>query len=557
MRRILELPFWRSPMVAAGLVALSCMLCVATYRVFGNTWDEPEHLAAGIELLDRGQYPYDLEHPPFGRLAIALGPYLAGLRASAQPDPNGEREGIELLYRSADFDRTLGLARLGVLPFLAALLGATWLWARRWLGADHALLALAFLATTPTVLGHGALATLDVPGTAMCLVALCCLIRWFETASLRDGVLLGAATGLAVATKFYAIPYLAICGAALAALRLLLGRLPQPGGDPAHRTRHHASGLVALATAALACGLTYGEGFERLDERANNLDEALEYVFGSQGPLHDLAFTLARHLPVPIAFEKFVLGIKAVAWHNDHGHLSYFLGEVSRTGWWYFYPVDLAVKTPLPLLLLGLPGLALLARRGLRERSWILAGVPTCFVVLLAFCCFYSQINIGVRHVLILYPLLALGAAEAVVTAWRGSRAAVSRTALAGVVGWQLLLPWSAFPDYLPYFNVLAGSRPERIVVDSDLDWGQDLRRLERAVNALAVPQLWIAYRGNADLSREPLPPYRELAPRQPVRGWVAISLLARAEARGGYDWLDRFRPVSRVGKSIDLYFIP
>src|SRR5881275_819037 len=87
--------------------------------------------------------------------------------------------------------------------------------------------------------------------------------------------------------------------------------------------------------------------------------------------------------------------------------------------------------------------------------------------------------------------------------------------------------------------------------------WGQDLRRLELRAAQLRIAQLSLAYRGTADLSREPLPPFVNLAARRPASGWVAIFALARTRAPEDYAWLDAYQPVERVGKSIDLYYIP
>src|SRR6267378_7491945 len=82
----------------AMIILVSCLLSATTWRVYFHTWDEPEHLAAGVELLDRGQYEYDTEHPPIARALIALGPYLAGARSFGTPPPNGTQEGIDILY---------------------------------------------------------------------------------------------------------------------------------------------------------------------------------------------------------------------------------------------------------------------------------------------------------------------------------------------------------------------------------------------------------------------------------------------------------------------------
>jgi hypothetical protein len=184
-------------------------------------------------------------------------------------------------------------------------------------------------------------------------------------------------------------------------------------------------------------------------------------------------------------------------------------------------------------------------------------------VAILIFASAFSHINIGIRHVLILYPLLALGGAWVVTRSWQAlrrmpdrRRAAAGTMLLAAVLTWQLSTLWTAWPDYLAYFNETV-SHPERVLVDSDLDWGQDLRRLEARAKALRIPRLSLAYRGTADLNREPLPPLVILPPHHPTTGWVAVSQLARTRNLSDYAWLDAYQPVEHIGKSIDLYYIP
>ncbi|HEY6353767.1 MAG TPA: phospholipid carrier-dependent glycosyltransferase, partial [Burkholderiaceae bacterium] len=187
------------------------MLAAGCWRVYSNTWDEPEHLAAGVELLDRGIYEYDTEHPPLGRIFMALGPYLAGARSFDTPGPEGTGEGVDILYSGGNYERYLTLARLGMLPFLALLLFVTWLWARA-LFASHgtALLAVLLLASAPPILGNGALASLDVAAAATMLLAFYALQRWIVSGSHKDAVFFGLAAGVAVATKFSAVPFVGL-----------------------------------------------------------------------------------------------------------------------------------------------------------------------------------------------------------------------------------------------------------------------------------------------------------------------------------------------------------
>ena len=113
------------------------------------------------------------------------------------------------------------------------------------------------------------------------------------------------------------------------------------------------------------------------------------------------------------------------------------------------------------------------------------------------------------------------------------------------------------WPDYLAYFNPFA-LNPERLLVDSDLDWGQDFKRLKLRLAALQVPAVSLAYLGTADLPREGLPSYTLMTnPKQPTTGWIAVTALARAYAPGHYAWLRAYPVRERVGRTIDLYYIP
>src|SRR3954463_9292616 len=104
------------PWLILAVCALAGVLrMVSTYRVFNQTWDEPAHVAAGMQWLDRGGYTYEALHPPLARVMVALGPRLAGIRSAGQE--NVWLEGTAILYAGGRYDRNLALARLGVLPF--------------------------------------------------------------------------------------------------------------------------------------------------------------------------------------------------------------------------------------------------------------------------------------------------------------------------------------------------------------------------------------------------------------------------------------------------------
>jgi hypothetical protein len=578
------------------LILFACVLATGCWRVYSNTWDEPEHLAAGIELLDRGKYEYDTEHPPLGRVFLAIGPYLAGAHSFGTPPPEGTPEGLHILYMKGAYWRDLTLARLGMLPFLVLLLIATWLWARRLLSSEGAaLLAVVLLISVPPVLGHAALASLDVAAAATTLLALYVLQRWITSARVADAALFGLTAGLAVVTKFSSVPFLAISLVVLAlthwAVSARGARAPPQAADPGAAAASWRTRTVGLLIAALVALLPVWIAYDpRVSDPAGvafRFNWAVSYLLQQHGVSHAFG-VLFSHLWLPRELKDLVNGMVAVKAHNDSGHLSYLLGQVRMTGWWYFYLVALAVKTPIPLLVAGPIGMAWLAVSGFRRGdSWAVAPLALVVAILL-FASAVSHINIGIRHILIVYPFFAVGGAWLTVRAWRAIRsrqksegghassdsAIVSQTAnyrakdlqnprtvlataaLALALLWQLSPLWRAYPDYLPYFNETV-VHPERVLVDSDLDWGQDLHRLEVRAAQLRIGRLNLAYRGTADLRREPLPQLHVLPPRERVSGWVAISQLARTRNHADYAWLDAYRPIERVGKTIDLYYLP
>ena len=447
------------------------------------------------------------------------------------------------------------------------LLLATWLWARKLFESDHAsLLAVLLLASVPPILGHAALATLDVAAAATTLLALYSLENWLTSGRWEEAALFGVTSGIAVATKFSAVPFIGLSLVVLGAVQgLNSGRVTW--GTHVHHPwwvlRSRAIGAVLAGLAALVPLLAvYAVRSPDVSGVEVRYEWAVDYMLSRDGFDHLLGVWLS-HLWLPRELTDLFNGVIAVKAHNDAGHRSYLLGQVSSNGWWYFYLVALAVKTPLPLLAGGSAGLAWLARTGWRERDgWALAPLVLVLTIL-GFASLFSRINIGIRHVLILYPFMALGAAYLVWRSWQligtlaDARLRLAANALLVVLLlWQFSTLWRAYPDYLPYFNETV-REPQKVLVDSDLDWGQDLKRLETRAASLRIPLLHLAYQGTADLAREPLPPFEVLKPHQPVSGWVAISALARTRNPEDYAWLDAYRPSERIGRTIDLYYIP
>src|ERR1044071_7030544 len=173
-------------------IVLGAVRIVATYPAISITFDEPAHIAAGMQLLDKDKFAYERLHPPLARVAAALGPYLAGYHS--QNGGNMWIEGRRLYYDYAGGhpdSLMLTLARLGILPFFVACLALVWLWTDRYIGAVEGALAVIALGNLPLLLAHSGLATTDAPLAATCTAAFFAFLLWLDRTSITRGVLVG------------------------------------------------------------------------------------------------------------------------------------------------------------------------------------------------------------------------------------------------------------------------------------------------------------------------------------------------------------------------------
>jgi len=547
--------------IAAVLLALIAVArIVSTYHVFSQSTDEPDHLGPGMEWLQYGTYTFEPLHPPLARVAVSLGPYLAGLRL--KDHRNLWTEANELLQLNGRYLYNLALARAGILPFFLLAVFLVWYWARTRYGEAPALIAVLLFTTTPVILGHAGMATTDMPEVATFILAVLACVAFLERPSFALAGIVGATGALAVIAKFSGVVFLIASYVFLLLSRWVLsGRKRQ---EPNATTRLGWAAMIAVAVAAafLVIWAGYRFSLSAATSVADRPHYSIDQMVGTKGALHDAAYKIAElpFAPAPAFFQ----GLAKVRFKNFTGHRSYLLGEVRQTGWWYFFLVAVAVKSTIPFLILAFVGTCYLCKSAWLKHDWILAA-PIVISIAVLLVCMRSHINIGVRHILPMYPLLAIAAGVATCRLWRNeNHRYVARAIVAALLVWQVMASVRSHPDYLAYFNEFADSHPEKILIDSDLDWGQDLLRLSTVLHERHIEQVSIAYAGskNLDLNNFGLPRFSVLPPHQTTTGWIAISFLCLKVGELGdpidsYAWLERYKPVVRVGRSILLYYIP
>jgi Dolichyl-phosphate-mannose-protein mannosyltransferase len=546
------------------LVGIGVGRIALTYKVFTQTNDEPFHIACGMRWL-RGTFVGCVEQPPLALVAAAIGPYLDGT-----PDPaleNAWDEGNAILHNRDTYMRTLRLARVGILPFFIIASVVLWRWTKSLFGEPAALFATLLFTSLPPVLAHAGLATTDMAFTAFFLCALYSFTRWLWQPNLPRTALFGLCLGLAVLSKFSTFVFLPSCVVGILALLWLIKRPDFKTIKSAIRRRTpHLLISLMLASALIWAGYRFSA-----TPLTNPKDEpqevirllGIDRVFSEGSRLRELAYRLVE---APIPGSHLVEGLRVLRAHNASGQNTYLLGEYSHDGWWYFFIVVLLVKTPIAFLLLFSLGVLYLLqdrKRGNWERL-----APIVYAISILISVLPSRINLGVRHILAIYPMLAMISGYGLATLFRPARTPILVALAIGLLLWNSVSSALVHPDYLAYFNEFAGGEPDKILVGSDLDWGQDLQRLSEQLRELGIKKVNLAYFGTADLSRHGLPDFQLLVPYQPTHGWIAISestlkmvgkMIARAKGRstGAFDWLENYKPVHRIGKSIRLYYVP
>lgn len=537
------------------VIAFGCLRIVATYEHFWQTWDEPAHIANGLQWWEKGRITHERLHPPLARIAMAAGPYFAGLRGSPGA-PDHWIDGNALLHQQGLYERNLALARLGILPFfvIASLVVAAW--TARCAGRAASLVAAFLFGLLPPVLAHGGVASLDMACAALVCAALYAFVLWLEKPDVFHALFLGVVCGLAASAKFTAIVFLA---AGFLAVLLLCWRFRPLPVSRTRFSRRAFSGLVALSAAVISVWSVYRFSLGTIEE--SGAGENLQVVLVALGPAASLARAVATSLPLPAV--DFFWGLFDVfCFRRDAGHLTYFLGGIGKRGWWLFYPVMLLVKTPVAFLLLTAIGLCAAIRSTASIplfRSPIIPLAAAGTVVVTGV--FFTPHN-GLRQILAVYPLLSVVAACGAARIFRRSRyAGLSRFAAIALVGACAASSLKAHPDYLAYFNPLAGKEPSAIAVNSDLDWGQDLKRLAKAARCRGIDRLSLQYNGSKaiDMSSFPLPDSVELPAYERPQGWVAISRQKILLGTGvpPYDqfaWLATEEPVEKIGGSMLLF---
>lgn len=581
----------RRTLLAVVLLLLSFVgLAVTSLRSKSVTTDEIVYITAGYYHLTTGRFDFNGTNPPLMKVIAALPllfvrpelPDMAGNPAEWDEVQQWQYARRFLYSNSVDAEVILTLARLPIV-MLGVLLGVLiFVWSRRLYGDRSALLALTLYAFSPNILAHTRLATQDLGLALMFTWALYALWRHSLAPSRKTATWFGIAVGLAVLTKTTAL-FLMPIAVIFAAIEVF-----RPGETgiwrdaPLVHATESTRGKKLLSYAWLfvvACVLglivlQLGYLFENTFQpiaRYVHRERMLTRLHADFEPLRTIAGGLLA-IPVPLP-GPFVELLKFQLNRIATGNHMFFAGELSQTGWWYLTPFAFLVKTPIPALCLAGAALYGFSRRGSRTSAEWLLWIGSAF--LLALFSYLKSVSVGLRYLLPLFPLLHILASK--IATWKFEHR-LAKPALAVLLTWYVAGTACLHPHYLAYFNELVGGPKNgyHYLVDSHLDWGQDLATLKDYMDEKGIEKIRLAYFGSADaryygIDYEYLPSVG-LAPPKTGHWWyerqralpelvldgppiaISASLLAGIFYPDYYKPLQRLKPVAEIGHSILIF---
>jgi hypothetical protein len=433
------------------------------------TFDEPAHIAAGLDAWHHQRYEHWNDQPPLARLLLTI-PLL----------PGGDRWHIESHGLIQPSPEQFAWHTRPVISALGLLLGwLLWATARRMFSEAAANVALALFVFSPPIIAHFSLATIDGTATLFLFATAVMLSRWLSRPSWATTLGFGAILGGLLVSKFSAPPLAAVALVSMVAFR--------PWGE---RVRALPKAIVVLAMALMIVWATYFFQIAPLTLKGGPMKAA------AGGP-NELIVPV-RRLPatVRVPAASYIAGLGDVVHHAVRGQPAYLMGQTrAEGGWRSYYPIVAALKWPVLVWMTAGAALAALAFGRIRwpAELRIMMVFPTVFLALAVM----SNLDIGDRYILPAYPFLILASAG-LVDAFESRRLAIALASM--IVAVQMVDCFRYAPDYLSYFNVFVKpGRTYEWLTDSNTDWGQGLIALREYQRSHPDEDISLLYFGDVD----------------------------------------------------------
>lgn len=576
--------------------AAIAILVIATAVGIASVWndspivDEIPHIGAGYDYIIEQSYKFNPEHPPLAKDLAGLGvltlpnlrqPPLTGYQSNWPTDVHGQWNfGRTLIFSSGN--DAISLVRRAKLPEFILFFLTGWIifvWARKRYGDRTGLLAVFLFAFAPTVIAHSRFVTTDMAALFGVMLGTYFLVRYLQSQTTGNFWLATVAIGIAMLTKFSTfllLPYFVM-------LALIWGY----AYHSILRTVWKAV-LASVLGFIIIVGPVYQIHLINFSGAQQKSDTSTIFTdFNHPNFVKPLVWASDKPLLRPFAW--YGTGLLMIFQRNGGGNTTFFLGENYKTGQKAYFPFVYFVKEPLPfwgLVLIALISLIWFIRpKESRFRLWVHEHFEELAMLLwLAIYWYFSitaNVNIGVRHLMPTYGFTYILLAGQIILFGQyilnkyGKRAHRGYNILVyALILWFLAESVSVFPYYLTYFNETVGgpSGGYRYVADSNLDWGQDAKRLADWTKANNIQKLYFDYFGWADpayylgsayrwINSDSYTSAQKFLADNPAGGYIAVSATYYDQStavNGGhqYDWLKAYRPVAVIGNSIFVWHI-
>lgn len=565
-------------LVAALLLVM--MFCIALFSSKGflsdpgdsATMDEVAHIPSGYSYVKDFDYRLNPEHPPLVKALAGLPLLFKKNIIGPEGDASFEKDidqwdaGWYMLYGGGNDPATiLFWTRLPMMLLMVALGWFIYFWSRKLYGPKVGIFILAFFAFYPDIIAHGRLVTTDVAAALGFVTA----IYFYNQAICKTctKTVLLAAVFFAVAQllKFSTV-LLFFIFIILAIARPLIARQDIPKFRLMLKQNLKTYFLISILSLIFVWLAYIPFVWNTIPEIEHQvIENNLKPNDSRTEPIRKVFHKLEKNL-VTRAIGHHALGVSLVFSRVEGGNKTFILGHSSDKGIWWYFPVAWLIKTPIPIIILLFTTFAfiLVKRKSMsKDQKWLLVLLLTPIVIYWA-SALQGSLNLGIRHLMPTVPfaLLIIG----VLLKHLFEKKMIWQVSLVYLLlGFTVYSTLASFPNYISYFNEFVPKNQRyRYMIDSSLDWGQDLLRLKKYVEENNINNIKIDYFGGSRPSYY-LPSASSIQAKDgPTDGVLAISatfyqsskIHGPKEKTWSYSWLDGYEPKTIIGGSILVFDI-
>ncbi len=543
------------------LICLFFILSIASALNKSAVIDELAHIAAGLTYATKHTLRFNPEHPPLIKNLAAFP--LVALKVQLPPDYGYLTQynlGGKILYEShISADKILFSARLPLIIMSVLFAALFYVLIKKYFNQKIALLALFLFALSPDIIAFSHYVVTDLPAAIFIFLTIFYFSRFLADSSLKNSLLSGIFFGTALSVKFSAITIIPLI--VFGFLFSLKNKIKKDAEVKNQHLVYIWRFLLLVIIALLIINFVY-------------FFSGYNDFFKSQQSMFN--FTL----------NNYYNGLNKVLTHvyDGHDYPQYLFGSYINDGSWAYFPLAFIVKTPLPLLILiliaAIGPFLIKGRLDIKQKIKNFLEKPTfvqififnslLFLIIYIAASLKSKLNIGIRHLLPIFPFIYLLISIAITKIWsqiKFNQKKKFNLIIAFLLSWYLILTLIAFPNYLSYFNEIAayGKYGEFYLNDSNLDWGQDLIYLANWVKKNNVAEIYVDYYGGGNpkyyLQDSFIPWHIDYG--LPQKGLLAVSKFyimtsiynkSINKSKFSYEPLRSQKPIKRIGNSILIY---